>query len=193
MRHQRRKRKLSRTTKHRKALLRNLVRSLVISKRIRTTLPKAKEASSVADKMVQLAKKGDLHSRRLLISKTGCAKTTAMLIKQIAPKFKDREGGYTRVLRLGPRESDGAEMALLEFSTMIVEPKPKKEAKPKKGKAASTKAEPAPTKEKKTKKASAKKADTAKLAEEETADERDEAQKKGGFLGKLRKYLKGDE
>ena len=131
MRHGRRKRKLGVTTNHRKALLRNLLRSLVIYKRIRTTVVKAKAASSFADKMVQIAKRGDLHSRRTLISHLGCAETADQLIKRIAPHFKERNGGYTRVLKLDEyRPGDAGDVAILEFTAQIAAPaKPKKKPK----------------------------------------------------------------
>src|SRR6185436_11006270 len=116
--------------KHRKALLKNLVRNLVIRKRIQTTLRRAKVASAFADSMVELAKRGDLHARRLLVSRLGCPDAAQTLITQVAPHFKERKGGYTRVLRMVTRPGDGAEMALLEFTALIAEPgKPKKHKK----------------------------------------------------------------
>jgi large subunit ribosomal protein L17 len=146
--------------------------------------------------MVQLAKRGDLHARRLLVAELGCAATADTLIRQIAPHFKNRNGGYTRILKLGTsRAGDAAELALLEFTELIELPK-KKERKPKKVKEV-TKAEEAPVSEKKKKETPAKeKAEAAK--EEKKSDEKkqpdkEEAEKKGGFLGKLRKFLKGDE
>ncbi len=191
MRHQRLRRKLGVRTQHRRALLRNLVKSLVERKRIRTTLARAKEASAFADKMVTLAKQGTLHSQRLLISELGCPDAAGQLVKQIAPHFKERQGGYTRVLRLMPRPGDNSDMALLEFTAVIEAPKKAKKAKAEKpGKAA--KAESAVEKPE-TKKSD--KASKAKPAEKspEAADEKKESEKKGGFLGSLRKFLKGDE
>ena len=182
MRHRRRRGKIGVKTHHRRALLRNLVRSLVIRKRIRTTLLKAKEASSFADSMVELAKRGDLHARRLLISRLGCADTAKTLMAQIAPHFKDRRGGYTRVLRLGSRVGDAADMALLEFTAVIEAPeKPKKPKKEKKAK--EVKHEEAP----------AEKPKKEKAPEKEEKQEKKESEKKGGFLGALRRFLKGDE
>ena len=203
MRHQRLRRKLGVTTAHRKALLRNLVRALVIRKRIQTTLAKAKEASSFADQMITLAKRGGLHSRRLLVARLGCPNTADTLITQIAPHFKERQGGYTRIMRLGTRVGDGAETALLEFSTLIEAPakekKPKKEKRPKEVKHAHEEAAPEkPKKEKaKEKEAGPKKVEkkTAGAAEGEAKGKEDkkESEKKGGFLSALRKFLKGDE
>lgn len=192
MRHGRIKGKLGVKTKHRKALLRNLVRNLVIRKRIRTTWRKAKVASSFADSMVELAKRGGLHARRTLISRLGCPDTANTLIMQIAPHFKDRKGGYTRVLRLGGnRVGDNAEMALLEFTALIEAPeKPKK---PKKEKKAVQEEAPKPKKEKV--KAPEKETKEPKSPEGKKSEAKDkkEAEKKGGFLGALRRFIKGDE
>ncbi len=202
MRHQRRRRKLGVKTHHRKALLRNLVRNLVIRKRIQTTLAKAKEASSFADTMVELAKRGDLHARRLLISRLGCADTAHALIAQIAPRFKDRRGGYTRVLRLGSRVGDAADMALLEFTAVFEMPvkskKPKKEKKAEEIKHEETPVEKPKSAKggpasggKKTPEASAKGGSDSGGKEEKP--EKKESEKKGGFLGTLRRFLKGDD
>ena len=194
MRHQRLRRKLGVKSQHRRALLRNLVKALVLRKRIRTTLAKAKEASAFADKMVTLAKRGGLHARRLLIAELGCKDSAASMIKDIAPQFKERHGGYTRVLRLMPRPGDNSQMALLEFTAIAAVPeKPKKEAKPKKAKAA-PKPEVEAEKAETPKAPKAKKAPVAAAeAVEKTAEDKKDAEKKGGFLGSLRKFLKGDE
>ncbi|MFH1800367.1 MAG: 50S ribosomal protein L17 [Candidatus Omnitrophota bacterium] len=182
MRHQRRRRTLGVVTAHRTAKLRNLVRALVLKKRIETTHAKAKETSAFADKMVTIAKREGLHARRLLISKVRDPEIARILMTQIAPLFKDREGGYTRVLRLGYRAGDGAQMALLEWTAVFEAPakkaKKKKVAKP---------AEKAPAKE------SPKAADTKKESEVTKQAEKKDSEKKGGFLGKLRKFFKGDE
>ena len=207
MRHQRQRGKLGVKTKHRKALLRNLVRNLVIRKRIRTTLNKAKAASSFADSMVELAKRGDLHARRLLISRLGCDDTAHTLITQIAPHFKERKGGYTRVLRLGYRPGDAADMALLEFTAVIEMPekskKPKKEKKAKEiqhEEAPAEKPKKEKSHEKEETKAEEKKKTPGKSAKggsapggKEAKQEKKESEKKGGFLGALRRFLKGDE
>ncbi len=189
MRHQRLRRKLGVKSQHRRALLRNLVKALVLRKRIRTTLAKAKEASAFADKMLTLAKRGDLHARRLLIAELGCKNSAASMIKDIAPHFKERQGGYTRVLRLMPRPGDNSQMALLEFTAIIAAPEKPKTAKPKKAKTpAKPEAETAKTEAPKSKKTSA-----AAEQVEKTAEDKKDAEKKGGFLGSLRKFLKGDE
>ena len=182
MRHRNGNKKIGVKSAHRKALLRNLARSLVIYKRIQTTVLKAKEASSFADKMVELAKKGDLHSRRLLISKLGCPETVDKLIKEIAPKFKDRQGGYTRVIRTAIRPGDSAQKAILEFTEIFEAPKAKKSSK----KSASKKDESP-------EKVDTKKSAKSEKSEESTKSDSAETQKKGGFLGTLRGFLKGDE
>ena len=115
-------RKLGRTADHRKALLRNLVTDLIVYEKIETTEKKALELRSVADELVTLAKRGDLHARRQALSyvrdvqvgKTG--KTAVQkLFDEIGPKFADRKGGYTRVVKTGFRHGDAAPMAYIEF------------------------------------------------------------------------------
>ena len=180
MRHRRLRRKLGVVSSHRKALLRNLVRALVFKKKIHTTHAKAKETSAFADKMVTIAKKGGLHARRTLVSKLGDKDAARLLETVIAPKFKDRKGGYTRVLRTGVRVGDASQMAMLEWTAIFEAPtkkaKAKKEKKP---------AEKAPEKP------AAK--ETPKAAEAKPKTEKKETEKKGGFLSKLRGFLKGDD
>lgn len=193
MRHRRLRRKLGVKTPHRMALLRNLVRALVQHKRIRTTHAKAKEASAFADRAITIAKKGDLHARRILLSKLACYATTKTLVEQIAPQFKARQGGYTRVLRLAPRPGDASEMALLEFTEVITGPEKSKKPKKEKKKAPTHEAvhevKEAPVKETKLKKKP--KSDSA--PETKGEETKKESEKKGGFLGALRKFLKGSE
>ena len=186
MRHQRRRRTLGVVTAHRTAKLRNLVRALVLKKRIETTHAKAKETSAMADKMVTIAKREGLHARRLLISKVRDPEIARILITQIAPLFKGREGGYTRVLRLGYRAGDGAQMALLEWTATFEAPA-KKSKKKKAAKPAEKTAEKTPEKE------SPKAGAVKKESEAKEPVEKKDSEKKGGFLGKLRKFLKGDE
>ncbi|MCC7430418.1 50S ribosomal protein L17 [bacterium] len=114
MRHRVDKKKLGRDSEHRKALLSNLVRELILHKRIKTTLPKAKEASRLAEKMVTFAKKGDVHSRRQVFQILHSREIVKTLFDEIAPVYADRKGGYTRILKLGHRP-DGAKVALFEF------------------------------------------------------------------------------
>ncbi len=186
MRHQRRRRTLGVVTSHRTAKLRNLVRALVLKKRIETTHAKAKETSALADKMITIAKRDGLHARRLLISKVRDPEIARILVTQIAPLFKDRKGGYTRVLRMGYRAGDGAQMALLEW-TAVFEAPAKKAKKKKAAKPAEKASEKTPAKE------SPKAVEAKKESEAPKKEEKKDSEKKGGFLGKLRKFLKGDE
>jgi large subunit ribosomal protein L17 len=121
MRHQKHTRKLGRTSQHRDLMLANLVASLIIHKRVKTTLAKAKAARPLAEKLVTLGKGGTLHDRRLAVAKIGQKDAVATLFKSIAPGFKDRHGGYTRIIKLGPRNSDSAPIALLEWVDFVVE------------------------------------------------------------------------
>ena len=121
MRHQKHTRKLGRTSQHRDALLANLVASLIRHKRVKTTLAKAKAARPLAEKLVTLGKSGTLHARRLAVAKIGQHDMVAKLFTEIAPGFKDRKGGYTRIIKLGPRGSDAAPIALLEWVDYVVE------------------------------------------------------------------------
>ena len=115
MRHRKYTFKIGRTSAHRRALLANAVCSLIEHGRITTTLVKAKEIRRVADKMVTQAKKGTLHARRLVIADLHQVDKVGKLFSEIAPKYKERQGGYTRIMKLGPRVGDAAEMCLIEF------------------------------------------------------------------------------
>ena len=108
-------RKLGRPTAHRKSMLRNQVTSLLRSGRIETTVTRAKETQRMAEKMITLAKRGDLHARRQVLAYVYDETVVKNLFEEIAPKYADRNGGYTRVLKMGPRRGDGAEIALLEL------------------------------------------------------------------------------
>lgn len=115
MRHNVSGRKLNRTPAHRKMLYRNLVTSLFKHERIQTTVPKAKEARIVAEKLITFAKKGDLHSRRMAARKVNEPEVLQKLFAEIGPRYADRPGGYTRIMRMGPRRGDAAEIAILEL------------------------------------------------------------------------------
>ena len=116
MRHAKNRHKLSRDTAHRKALLRNLSRSLIEHERIETSQAKAKAVKPHVEKMITLAKRGDLHARRQLLSKLGQDKFMVhKLVEEIAPRYADRPGGYTRIIKLGPRRSDSTEMVYIEL------------------------------------------------------------------------------
>ena len=121
MRHQKNTRKLGRTSHHRDAMLANIVASLILHKRVKTTLAKAKAARPLAEKLVTLGKGGTLHDRRLAVAKIGQKDVVGKLFKEIAPGFKDRKGGYTRIVKLGPRQSDAAPVAFLEWVDYVVE------------------------------------------------------------------------
>ena len=108
-------RKLGRNTAHRKAMLRNLVTDLLREGRISTTDTRAKEAGRIAEKMITLAKRGDLHARRQVLSFVYDETVVTKLFEEIAPKYADRNGGYTRILKLGPRRGDCAEVVFLEL------------------------------------------------------------------------------
>jgi large subunit ribosomal protein L17 len=115
MRHLKRTAKLGRTGEHRNAMLANMVCSLILHKRVTTTLAKAKAARSVAEKMVTLGKHGTLHDRRLAAARLHQEKAVKILFDEIAPSQKERHGGYTRILRLNQRQGDAAQRAILEW------------------------------------------------------------------------------
>jgi len=115
MQHNRAGRKLGRTTAHRRSLFRNQLSSLFTHERITTTLEKAKDLRPLAEKMITLGKRGGLHPRRLALKSLPDQTAVKKLFDVLAPRFKERAGGYTRIMKLGRRPGDGAEMAILEF------------------------------------------------------------------------------
>lgn len=119
--------KLGRNTSHRRALLRNLVTSLVLEERIHTTLPKAKAIRPLAEKMITLGKDGSVHARRQAAAFLLDPKAVGQLFDRIAPRFGDRSGGYTRITKTGFRAGDNAEMAFIEFLGSEAVQKEKKE------------------------------------------------------------------
>jgi large subunit ribosomal protein L17 len=164
MQHNRAGRKLGRTTGHRLALFRNQLTSLFTSERIVTTLSKAKELRPLAERMVTQGRRGTVHARRLVGRWVQDRTVLKRLFDEIAPRFSERPGGYLRIVKLGPRQGDGAEMAVLEFVDFQLKKKavaPPVEAKAGKGKdkGAETAGEAAEEKPKKApKKAAEKKA-----------------------------------
>ena len=108
-------RKLGRPTDQRRAMLRNLTTSLFEHGRIETTVTRAKEVKRMADKMVTLGKRGDLHARRQALAYITKDEVVKSLFDDIAPKYAERQGGYTRIYRVGPRRGDGDEMAVIEL------------------------------------------------------------------------------
>ncbi len=115
MRHRKALRKLNRTSSHRKAMFSNMAASLLIHEQIKTTLPKAKEMRRIADKMITLGKRGNLHARRQAFSYMRDEAAVAKLFSILAERYKERPGGYTRVLKAGFRYGDAAPMAVLEL------------------------------------------------------------------------------
>ncbi|MBN1297762.1 50S ribosomal protein L17 [bacterium] len=115
MRHRKIKCKLNRTSSHRKAMLRNMTASILEHGRIQTTLAKAKEVRKMVDYVITTAKRDDLHSRRLVIRLIPNRTMVARLFNDIAPRYKERPGGFTRIYRLEPRKGDAAEMAVIEL------------------------------------------------------------------------------
>jgi large subunit ribosomal protein L17 len=121
MRHLKQGRKLGRTTAHRKALLRNLATALLEHERIITTEPKAKELRRIADKLVTLGKRGNLHARRQALQVVQSNAVVQKLFNEVAPRLAERQGGYTRILRLGYRPGDAAAMAVIELVDAKIE------------------------------------------------------------------------
>ena len=115
MRHRKAGRKLNRTASHRKAMLRNMVTSLLEHERIVTTVPKAKEARRVTEKMITLGKRGDLHARRQAMAYIRSKGIVAKLFDELSSQYADRQGGYTRIIRTGNRYGDAAPMAIVEL------------------------------------------------------------------------------
>lgn len=126
MRHMKRGRKLNRNAEHRKALMANLATSVLEKGRITTTTAKAKEARGVVERLVTYAKRGSLHARRIAAKTVRNETALKKLFDQIGPDFKDRSGGYTRVLKLGRRRGDAAELAILELVGFVPKAKTKK-------------------------------------------------------------------
>ena len=130
MRHAKKGRKLNRTSSHRKALFSNMASSLIINKHIVTTLPKAKELRRLSERLVTYAKKDNLHGRRLILKniKGKLSKKIAnILIHDIAPNYKERNGGYTRIIKLQNRKNDNSEMCIIEFVYLKLSDEPQKE------------------------------------------------------------------
>ena len=161
-------RKLGRPTAHRKAMLRGMVTLLLENGQIETTLTRAKEVRSMAEKMITLGKKNTLASRRAALAYITKEDVVSKLFAEIAPKYEDRQGGYTQIFKMGPRRGDAAEMAIVKLLTVeapVVEEKPA-EKKTAAKKAPAKKTEEAPATEEK---AAPKKRTTKKKVEETAA------------------------
>ena len=127
MRHQRSGRKLGRDASHRKALYANLTGALIEHGRIKTTIAKAKEVRPIAEQMITLGRRGGVHSRRQALKFLRSQDVVHKLFSDVGPRFKDREGGYSRIVRIGPRLGDAAEMAYLELVDFTPEaPRPRR-------------------------------------------------------------------
>src|ERR1051325_5718380 len=175
MRHQKKTLKLGRTAEHRKALLANQVCSLIEHRRIKTTLAKAKAVRPLADRMVTLGKNGSIHARRTAFATLRQKDAVKKLFEEIAPASSERNGGYTRIIRLGPRPSDSASMALIEWvdAVIAVEEKPTEEK---------------PTEEKQAKKEKAPKSETkAEAKPKETKREEAKAEEKAAEAPKKKR------
>ncbi len=131
MRHNRQTNRLGRNWSKRKALLESLVSSLLTYQEIKTTLPKAKEAKRLADRIITLGKEDSLSARRQVFSYLQNHSLTSKLFKEVAPRFKSRNGGYTRILHLSRRKGDGAQLALLELTEKEIKVKETKKSKKK--------------------------------------------------------------
>ena len=123
MRHQKQGRKLNRTASHRKAMFANMAASLIEHEQIVTTLPKAKDLRPIVEKLITLGKRGDLHARRQAISQIKDVAQVKKLFEVLGPRYKDRNGGYCRVLKAGFRFGDNAPLAVIEFVDRDVEAK----------------------------------------------------------------------
>ena len=182
MRHHVAGRKFSRHTQHRELMFRNMLVSLLEHERIKTTLAKGKELRSWADKIITLGKKGTLHARRRAFALLRDKTIVKKLFDEIAPKFKDREGGYTRVYKLGWRQGDGAPLSLVELVTYAA-PEEKKKSTIKRAKEALEKVTPkrkgkVEKKEKEKEKEKEKKEKKVKKEEKEAPKEKKEKPKK---------------
>lgn len=196
MRHRRRTRRLSRTASERDALFRNLLKGLFAHQRIETTIAKAKEVRKLADNLITLGKKDSLHSRRLVFAILHDRELTTKLFKEIAPLFKNRNGGYTRIIRSSVRKGDGAQLGILELTEKkIIAPK----VKPKKEKIEKEKPSPelkeaapkgvAPPPAEKPKEVPPVKRIPPKKEKEK--EKKPTPKAPTGFLGTLRKFFKG--
>lgn len=149
-------RKLSRNTSHRKALLDNLVRAVILSESIRTTTPKAKEARKLVERVITKARKGTLAARRVVHKTVRDQAALAKLFETLGPRFKERPGGYTRIIHVQNRVGDNAPMSILELVEKSEKTEPEKKAPPEKKAAAKesgeASAEKKPAKQKKSKK-----------------------------------------
>ena len=205
MRHGKRVKKLGRKKEHRHALLKNLCRSLFMYERIKTTLPKAKETRRLAEHLIQFAKRNDLAAKRTIYRYIPDHKLVKIICDEIGPRFAERNGGYTRIYRLGPRLGDGAEMAVLELVELSdpdtitqrrkliqrrkLVAEPSKKEKPKKTQKEKPKEKKSKEKKEKTDKTKKKKPKTTKR-EKKTVKKREKKEKKRARAKKAKKAQK---
>ena len=171
MRHRVAGRKLSRTTQHRELMFRNMLVSLLQHERIRTTLAKAKELRSWAEKIITMGKKGSLHARRQAFALLRDREMVKKLFEEIVPKLKDRDGGYTRIYKIGWRQGDGAPLSLIELMTFSSPEQQKKKSAVKKALEKVTPKRRKKGEEKKEKKVKEKKEQISKKKASEKASE----------------------
>ncbi len=176
MRHRNTGRKLGRTSDHKKAMLRNMVTSFLKEEKIITTDAKAKELRRLADKMITLGKEGTLHARRLAMQVIRDKSTAKKIFDDLSARFKDRNGGYTRIVKVGNRVGDNAPISMIELVSRPEEKKAKAGSKSKKGEAKKTASKKAEPKKEAAKKTERKKAEPkkAKAEKEESSKEKPE-------------------
>jgi len=179
MRHNKSGKRLGRNSSHRKAMMRNMVTSLFAHEKITTTDIRAKELRKIADKMITLGKRGDLNARRQALQVIRDRKVVGKLFDLVAPRYKDRPGGYTRIIKLGQRAGDNAALSLIELVEEEFTAKPKKAAPVPKAQAKPVAAEKpaveeAPTEEAASEAVAAEEAPQEEAAEEEKAEEKKE-------------------
>ena len=173
MRHNKSGKRLGRNSSHRKAMMRNMVTSLFAHEKITTTDIRAKELRKIADKMITLGKRGDIHARRQALQVIRDRKVVGKLFDLVAPRYKDRPGGYTRIIKLGQRAGDNASLSLIELVEEEFTAKPRKAAPAPKAEAKSAAAEPA-VEEPPAVEAAAEEASVEETAVEEKAEEKKE-------------------
>jgi len=194
MRHRTRTKRLSRNTSARKALLRSLARNLITHQRIKTSLVKAKEARKLVEKLITLGKENTLDARRRAYRILNERDKVKQLFADIAPLFKNRAGGYTRIIRTYPRRGDGAEMALLELTEQPVREKEIKKTKKgkieeKKGKVEGKKEDPGTVKKEPEAKVAPPPAHEKKTKEPRKEEKSAKKSQKKGFFKNLRQYF----
>ena len=173
MRHNKSGKRLGRNSSHRKAMMRNMVTSLFAHEKITTTDIRAKELRKIADKMITLGKRGDIHARRQALQVIRDRKVVGKLFDLVAPRYKDRPGGYTRIIKLGQRAGDNASLSLIELVEEEFTAKPRKAAPAPKAEAKSAVAEPA-VEETPAVETAAEEASVEETAVEEMAEEKKE-------------------